>query len=171
MRGMPAFKDSEFMTAREKELVLAQWRRFIERGFNFEHFSDRIYKHLTLHASFIAHFDRRGFFATYFEDPEATIRFLRQFDVDYGFVSAEYGSSWWIEGEYEDINRAMCEVVEASKRRLYAELEQKVRGRDLAIASQLLAKHGISNPLNHGSQNPASSVSSNVGLRQLLPRD
>ena len=57
---MSEFKDSEFMTAKEKGLVLAQWRRFVERGFNFEHFSDRIYKHLTLHASFIAHFDRRA---------------------------------------------------------------------------------------------------------------
>jgi hypothetical protein len=167
---MQAFKDSEFMTVRDKELVLAQWRRFVERGFNFEHFTDRIYKHLSLHASFIAHFDRRGFFATYFDDPEATIRFLRQFDVDYGFGSAEYGSSWWIKGEYEDINKAMCEVVEASKSRLYQELEQKIRGRDLAIASQLLAKHGVSNPLTHRSQNPAPSVSE-VGPRQLLPRD
>jgi hypothetical protein len=168
---MPAFKDSEFMTVRDKELVLAQWRRFVERGFNFEHFSDRVYKHLTLHASFIAHFDRRGFFSTYFDDPEATIRFLRQFDIDYSFISAEYGSSWWIEGEYEDINKAMCEIVEASKSRLYAELEQKVRGRDLAIASQLLAKHGITNPLNHGSQKPPSEASNKIGLRQLLSRD
>jgi hypothetical protein len=37
----------------------------------------------------------------------------------------------------------MCEVVDAIKGRLYSELTQKVRGRDLAIASQLLAKHGI----------------------------
>jgi hypothetical protein len=162
---MSEFKDSEFMTAKEKGLVLAQWRRFVERGFNFEHFSDRIYKHLTLHASFIAHFDRRGFFATYFDDPEATIRFLRQFDIDYGYVSVEYGSSWWIKGEYEDINHAMCDVVETCKGRLYAELEQKVRGRDLAIASQLLSKHGVSNPLNHGSQNPAPSV----GVQQSWP--
>jgi hypothetical protein len=29
VRGMPAFKDSEFMTVRDKELVLAQWRRFV----------------------------------------------------------------------------------------------------------------------------------------------
>jgi hypothetical protein len=140
---MSGFKDSEFMTVRGKELVLAQWRRFVERGFNFEHFSDRLYKHLTLHASFIAHFDRRGFYSTYFENPEATLRFLRQFDGDHDFISAEYGSSWWIEGEYADINRAMCDVVESCKGRLYEELEQKVRGRDLAIASKLLAKHGI----------------------------
>jgi hypothetical protein len=140
---MVGFKDVQFMSAKEKELVLAQWKRFMERGFGFEHFTDRIYKHLTLHCSFIAHFNRNGFYSTYFENPEATIRFLNQFDSDNGRRSAEYGSTWWLEGDYADINRAMCEVVDAIKGRLYSELTQKVRGRDLAIASQLLAKHGI----------------------------
>ena len=140
---MSNFRDSQFMTGREKELVLAQWKRFIERGFSFEHFTDRLYKFLTLHASFIAHFNRNGFYSTYFENPEATIRFLNQFDGDFGYRSAEYGGTWWLEGEYADINRALCEVVERVKGRLYAELAQKIRGRDLAIASQLLARHGI----------------------------
>ena len=140
---MDGFKDAEFMSAREKELVLAQWKRFVERGFNFEHFTDRLYKFLTLHASFIAHFNRSGFYSTYFEDPEATIRFLNQFDCEHGFASVEYGSTWWLEGEYADINRAMCEVVEKVKGRLYEELGKKAKGRDLALASQLLAKHGI----------------------------
>jgi hypothetical protein len=45
---MEGFKDAEFMSAKEKELVLAQWKRFVERGFNFEHFTDRLYKFLTL---------------------------------------------------------------------------------------------------------------------------
>ncbi len=144
---MSGFKDSEFMTSREKELVLSQWKRFVERGFSFEHFTDRIYKHLSLHCSFIAHFNRNGFFSTYFENPEATIRFLNQFDSDHGFRSAEYGGTWWLQGEYADINTAMCRVVEANKLRLYEELERKIRGRDLAIASQLLAKHGVQAPM------------------------
>jgi hypothetical protein len=143
---MVGFKDAQFMSAREKELVLAQWKRFMERGFGFEQFTDRIYKHLTLHCSFIAHFNRNGFYSTYFENPEATISFLNQFDGDHGLRSTEYGSTWWLEGDYADINGAMCEVVDAIKGRLYSELTQKVRGRDLAIASQLLAKHGIHYP-------------------------
>jgi hypothetical protein len=142
-RNVSEFKDSQFMTSRDKELVLVQWKRFVEGGFSFEHFTDRIYKHLSLHASFIAHFDRRGFFSTYFEDPEATTKFLNQFDSDYGFRSVEYGSTWWLDGDYADINRAMCSVVEANKERLYEQLRRKVRGRDLAIASKLLEKHGI----------------------------
>ncbi len=162
---MSNFRGSPFMTAREKELVLAQWKRFVERGFNFKHFTERIYKQLTLHASFIAHFNRSGFFSTYFENPEATIRFLNQFDRDFGYQSAEYGSTWWLEGDYVDINRAMCEVVEKVKGRLYAELAQKVRGRDLAIASHLLARHGM-----HYSLLPAPVKEESSLLQQMAER-
>jgi hypothetical protein len=159
---MVGFKDVQFMSAKEKELVLAQWKRFMERGFGFEHFTDRIYKHLTLHCSFIAHFNRNGFYSTYFENPEATIRFLNQFDSDLGLRSAEYGSTWWLEGDYADINRAMCEVVDAIKGRLYSELTQKVRGRDLALASQLLAKHGIRYPQLAAQQLPKNESQSQI---------
>jgi hypothetical protein len=64
---------------------------------------------------------------------------------DYGFRSVEYGSTRWLEGDYADINKAMCEEAERVRGRLYSELTQKVRERDLAIASQLLVKHGIQN--------------------------
>jgi hypothetical protein len=137
------FKDSEFMTATEKKLVLARWKRFVEGGFQEPQFTDRIYKHLSLRAEFIAHFSREGFYQTYFEDPEATIRFLRQFDADHGFLSVEYQSDRWIRAEYADINRAMSEVLESRKERLYAELSGKVIQRDLSAAEALLAKHGI----------------------------
>jgi hypothetical protein len=137
------FKDSEFMTAKEKELVVAQWKRFVEGGFKEPQFTYRVYRHLSLHCEFIAHFSREGFYQTYFEDHEATIRFLHQFDGDYGFLSVEYGSDRWIRGDYSDINRAMCEVLESSKDRLYADLASKVRERDLSAVEALLAKHGI----------------------------
>ncbi len=163
---MNNFRDSQFMTAREKELVFAQWKRFIERGFSFEHFTDRLYKFLTLHASFIAHFNRNGFYSTYFENPEATVRFLNQFDIDFGCRSAEYGSTWWLEGNYADINKAMCEVVERVKGRLYAELALKIRGRDLAIASQLLARHGIRYEPSQALVKQTSSVSQRTAERQ-----
>jgi hypothetical protein len=40
------FRDTEFMTAREKELVLRAWVRFLEQGLRFEDFSRRLYEHL-----------------------------------------------------------------------------------------------------------------------------
>lgn len=140
---MYKLKDSEFLTAKEKAAVLRQWKRFIENGFHYGDFTKRLYEHLHLHCAFIAHFDRGGFYATYFQDPEDTIRFLNQFDSDYGFKSVEYGADWWIQGEYEDVNTAMCDILQLHRAKLYADLSDKVRRNDLEEAKRLLAKHGV----------------------------
>ena len=58
-------KDSEFMSAEQKKKMLRQWDRFIERAFGFELFTNTIYQHLNLHCGFIAHYNRSGFYSTY----------------------------------------------------------------------------------------------------------
>ena len=68
------FRDVRFMSARDKELVLKAWVRFLRNGLRFEDFSRRLYEHLHLHCSFIAHYDRVGFYRTYFENGEETQR-------------------------------------------------------------------------------------------------
>jgi hypothetical protein len=93
--------------------VLKAWVRFLKNGLRGEDFSDRLYKHLTLHCSFIAHYNRAGFYTTYFENGEDTTRFLSQFDKRGECRSVEYGGSWWLNGDYEDLTRAMIE--EASR--------------------------------------------------------
>jgi hypothetical protein len=47
-----AFSDAEFLSAREKLLVLKAWVRFLKNGLRWEDFSDRLYKHLINHCSF-----------------------------------------------------------------------------------------------------------------------
>ncbi len=136
-------KDSEFLTAQEKALILKQWKRFIENDFRQEDFTKKIYDHLHLHCSFIAHFNREGFYHTYFENPEDTIRFIRQFDSDFGLKSVEYGALWWIQGDYSDVNNAMCQVMSGFKADLYEKLQAEARANDIARAEALLAKHGI----------------------------
>ena len=137
-------KDVEFMTARDKELTLKAWKTFVKHGFKFEHFTDRLYKHLILHCSFIAHFNRAGFYATYFRDPEATIKFLGQFDTDKGCRSIEYGDHYWIRSEnYNDINMALVAALKPSLRGHYARLSNEAKSQDLSIAKALLAKHGL----------------------------
>ncbi len=140
---MNRFMDAEFMTAAEKKTVLIQWTKFLAGRFRLIDFTEELYKHLILHASFIAHFSRQGFWTTYFENPEDTVVFLKQFDKDFGFRSVECGGPWWLQGEYEDINTAMCEVFEVSKGAIYEELNRKITERDLAMAQALLAKHHI----------------------------
>ncbi len=137
-------KDTKFMSAAEKEKVLRQWAAFLRNGLRFQDFTEALYKHLTLHCSFIAHYDRHGFYSFYFDVPEDSIRFLRQFDRDFGCVSVEYGATWWLtDPEYRDINVAMCDIFDRCKRRLCKGLRELQRERDLAQADALLAKHGL----------------------------
>lgn len=113
------FTDAKFMSAKDKEIVLKQWRRFLRTSFKREAFTDRLYKHLTLHCSFIAHFDRAGFYSVYFDDMKSmTRRFIRQFQSG---VSAEYGMTYWLDGDMSDINRAMMEEMKLNADRLIRE--------------------------------------------------
>ena len=115
------FKDAQFLSAAEKLKVFRAWQRFLKNGLKQEDFSKSLYEHLHLHCSFIAHYDRGGFYATYFEDSEDVPKFFQQFDKDKGFKSWEYGGSWLDYEPYSDINKAMCEVFEAYKKRIYAQ--------------------------------------------------
>jgi len=141
------FKDTKFMSAEDKEILLKQWERFIKNGMRQEHFTDRIYKHLTLHCSFIAHYSRRGFYSVYFENPENTIRFLEQFNPKGGHKSVEYGADWWYtDPDYHDINEAMCQVVGKYIDKYRKAKKEEAKLRDILQAKRLLERHGI--PLN-----------------------
>ena len=137
------FSDTQFMSAREKALVLKTWVRFLPKGLLFEDFTDRLYKHLSLHCSFIAHYDRAGFYAEYFERGEDTIRFLSQFDKRGECRSVEYGATWWLQGDYEDVNRAMIEEAAKYIPALAEKAQVTQRDADVAQARALLAKHGL----------------------------
>ena len=59
--------DTNFMTAKEKAQVLRQWERFLKGGCQAKDFTEALYHHLMQHCMFIAHYDRGGFYATYFQ--------------------------------------------------------------------------------------------------------
>jgi len=137
-----AFGDAQFLSAREKTLVLKAWVRFLKNGLRSEDFSDRLYKHLINHCSFIAHYDRAGFYATYFENGEDTRRFLSQFDKRGECRSVEYGGAW-VNGKYEDLRRAMIEEASGYIPALMEQASGNARESDLAEARRLAAKHGF----------------------------
>ena len=104
-------KDTKFMTAKDKEITLKQWRTFIKDGMQAKHFTKRIYDHLILHCSFIAHYNREGFYCTYFQQPEDTIKFLEQFDPNGEHRNVELGGGYWFtDMDYHDLNDAMYQV-------------------------------------------------------------
>lgn len=137
-----AFADAQFMSAREKALVQKAWVRFLKNGLRREDFSDRLYMHLMLHCSFIAHYNRAGFYATYFENGEDTLRFFSQFDQRGECRSVEYGGPW-LSGDYEDLNRAMIEEASRYIPALMDQASAKAKEADLAEARRLAAKHGF----------------------------
>ena len=141
-----AMKDVEFMTAAEKEKVLRQWKTFLKHGLQFKGFTKALYNHLIQHCSFIAHYNRQGFYATYFESPDDTIRFFQQFDRDSGCISVEYGGTWWLSSDYQDINAAMCDVFDECKKLFYEQLTNAARERAVSQARALLLEHDV--PVN-----------------------
>lgn len=144
------FKDTKFMSAVEKAKVIRAWEAFLKSGCHKQYFTEALYHHLIQNCSFIAHYDRAGFFNTYFEEPEDTAHFLSQFDDSKGPPeSIEYGMTYWIAGgndvssEYYDINTAMCKVAAPYIPQLVACAKAAQQDRDVARAKALLAKHGL----------------------------
>jgi len=140
-----SLKDTQFMTAEEKRKVLRQWDLFLKCGATKETFTHPLYHHLTQHCSFIAHYDRSGFYSTYFEEPEDTIHFLSQFDNRKGIPrSIEYGMTYWYtDVDYNDINTEMCRIASRYIPTLVEKCQTEQKERDVLRAKQLLAKHDL----------------------------
>lgn len=137
-------KDTKFMSAKEKDLVLRQWEAFLKSGCAQERFTLALYHHLMQHCSFIAHYDRAGFYDTYFVNGDDTAHFLTQFDRSKGCVSVEYGDTWWLTSpDCADINSAMVDVAARYIPILTPLALKKQREADVARARALLARHGI----------------------------
>ena len=140
------FTDAAFMSAAEKSNVLRAWLRFIKSRFAQRCFTRALYEHLIQHCGYVAHFSRGGFYDTYFQQPEATQRFLDQFDRSKGCLSVEYGGGWWFGGdrnEYHDINNAMVDAIQdllpGLRQTLAARELERAEGRLLAAQTQVEA--------------------------------
>ena len=48
-----SFADERFISTAEKELTLSAWKTFLKHGCKLEHFTERLYHHLTQHCSFM----------------------------------------------------------------------------------------------------------------------
>ena len=144
-------KDSPFMTAAEKERVLRDWESFLKSGLGWDKFTKALYHHLIQHCSFIAHYDRQGFYSTYFMSGDDKAHFLSQFDhhkaeLDDIPPSVEYGDTWWGKGDYEDINKRMISIATTYSPMLLLEAESEQRDSDLTQARKLLERHGVKLP-------------------------
>jgi len=115
-----SFSDAEFLTAKEKELILSAWILFLKSGLKQEKFSKRLYEHLHLHCGFIAHYDINGFYSTYFNGDYADLeRFFSHFE----------GSGYKCTDDYDDINLAMAKEYQLRKDNIFKQAETETDNR------------------------------------------
>lgn len=145
----PAFTDARFMSAAQKRLVIRAWERFLKEGLRWKDFTHGLYEHLIQHCSFIAHYDRAGFFACYFAHGEDAMHFLSQFDARSAGpgglpLCIEYGyDNWARDGEYGDINQAMICTASLYIPQLLPILNDLQYREDVARIMRIAQKHNI----------------------------
>ncbi len=124
-------KDSEFMSAEQKKRMLRQWDRFVERAFGFELFTNAVYQHLNLHCGFIAHYNRSGFYSTYWNGDFVTFArrtgmLLRP--VPNAFFNWErFLSSFQCWGEWAPVGASMLHVLKSHLVSTRKELEREAK--------------------------------------------
>lgn len=140
------FRDEHFMAAAEKEKVLRAWTRFLKSGCARTQFTEALYQHLSLHCSFIAHFDRNGFYNFYFERITPQLfRFFDQFDPEKPGISAELGSDGWLSPHHTgaDLSQAMRQAARPYLAALRQRFGETRRQRDISSATAILATYGL----------------------------
>lgn len=124
-------KDSEFMSVGQKKRVLRQWGRFIEKGFSFELFTDAIYQHLSLHCGFIAHYNRSGFYSTYWN--RDFVAFSRKTGMllrpvpNVFFNWEQFLSSFQCWGDWAPIGASMLHALKTHLASTVRDLEREVK--------------------------------------------
>ncbi len=103
--------DSCCTPAENERYILRDWRRFFRQGLQYRHLTRRLYEHLTHNCGFVVRRGKGGFYEAYIGDPAGLLSFLDQFDRRAGCLSAETGSTDWLEGEHADLNNAMVDTV------------------------------------------------------------
>ena len=132
------FTDVEFLSANEKKRILADFKKFIKALIDdpekaYQKFTDRLYKHLSCHCGFIAHYDRSGYFSTYFRgDIEEIKSFVSTFQQ---YINIR---------DYWDINTAMNKVLKENLKALYERFDNFTFARDFNTVKLLMQKHKIS---------------------------
>jgi len=116
------FTDAQFMTARQKQLVLMDWERFLRQGLARADFTKRLYQHLHMRCGFIAHYNIHGFHSEYFEAGQDIERFFEHFC---SYTAQHFGAY----AEYDDLNRAMRDAFGRHKASITQQVEQDVNRR------------------------------------------
>ncbi len=116
------FTDVQYMTAAEKANVLYKWQIFVNSSYKKENFTKNIYEHLIMHCGFIAHYNKSGFYSTYWYDPDPEGSTPARF-VDVEEFLHPYFNYY---SECKDLNTAMLFVLKEYLEKKQKEIEAEV---------------------------------------------
>jgi len=71
------FKDGTYLKAADKAKIAKAFERFVKGGFKPTQFTKALYKHLSLHFSFIAHYNQEGFYHARFANPDGRLETVK----------------------------------------------------------------------------------------------
>ena len=128
------YMPTKFHSAEDKAKFANHFVRFVESGFKPTLFPKWFYNRLSNTFSHIAHFNRGGFYATWFDSLDSKIKFLVRLRDYPGYGSPEFtycdverDISKWIgeSGLIEILRKEQLVQQEASERATLARLKQK----------------------------------------------
>jgi hypothetical protein len=97
------FTPTEFSTAEDKARFANQFVKFVSNGYKFADFPKWFYQRLSMCFGHIAHYDRFGFYETFFKSDRGIVEFMRQCRTypNYGsptctFVDVEKALQKWM---------------------------------------------------------------------------
>jgi len=128
------FTPTKWSTAQDKAVFANRFVRFVQSDFTAKHFTEKFYQRLSNTFSHIAHYNRGGFFDTFFTATADKVRFLRMTvqypcygDPAWTFSDVEQAVQAWLkaEGTLEQYQQRLADETEAGERALLARLQQK----------------------------------------------
>jgi hypothetical protein len=131
------FTPTKWDTAETKARFGKNFIRFVESDFNERRFTQAFYKRLALTFGHIAHFNRHGFFETFFASTAGKVRFLRLTlqhqcwgDPAFTYSDVERALQAWLRqnGVLATYERKLAEEQEAAERAELARLQAKYAG-------------------------------------------
>lgn len=128
------FTPTQWDTAQDKAAFAKQFVRFVQSDFAAKHFTDRFYRRLSNTFGHIAHYNRGGFWDTFFTTTADKVRFLEQTlqhpcygDPAWTYSDVERELQAWLraEGTLECYRQRLAKETEGAERTELARLQQK----------------------------------------------
>jgi len=131
---------TKWITAAGKAKFATHFMRFVRKGCPKSLFYEWFYQRLSVCFGHVAHYNKGGFYAEFFETPADRARFLSQ-TLDYQPV----GDPSWA---YSDVERAIQDALRAERvyERYVHEDAQAVEAGERAELARLVAKYGSQEP-------------------------